>query len=56
MKNASPFLLMLAAAAFLSGCDSDSKTPSQKVRPVLSAVAERQTGASASFAGTIEPR
>ena len=56
MKNASAFLLMLAAAAFLGGCDSDSKPPNQKVRPVLSAVAERQVGASASFAGTIEPR
>ena len=56
MKNSSAFLLMLAAAAFLGGCDSDSKTPNQKVRPVLSAVVERQVGASASFAGTIEPR
>ena len=56
MKNASAFLLMLAAAAFLGGCGSDSKPPNQKVRPVLSAVAERQVGASASFAGTIEPR
>jgi RND family efflux transporter MFP subunit len=56
MKNASAFLLVLAAAAFLGGCDSDRKPPNQKVRPVLSAVAERQTGASAAFAGTVEPR
>ena len=49
MKNAYAFLLMLAAAAFLGGCDSDSKPPNQKVRPVLSAVAERQVGASCLF-------
>ncbi len=56
MKNATAFLLILAAAALLGGCDSDSQTPNQKVRPVLSIVAERHAGASASFAGTIEPR
>jgi len=45
---------MLVGVALLGGCDSESAPP--KVRPVLSAVAERQTGASAAFAGTIEPR
>jgi RND family efflux transporter MFP subunit len=56
MKNASAFVLTLAAAALLAACDSDSKPPTQKVRPVLSAVAERETGAGAAFAGAIEPR
>ena len=54
MKNIHAVLLTLAGAALLAGCESESAPPN--VRPVLSAVAERQNGASAAFAGTIEPR
>src|SRR5208337_555422 len=54
MKHAYAVLPMLVGVALLGGCDSESAPP--RVRPVLSAVAERQTGALSSFAGTIEPR
>lgn len=47
--------LVLAGAALLAGCDSERAVPPE-VRPVLSAVAGRQTGAPSAFAGTIEPR
>jgi membrane fusion protein, multidrug efflux system len=48
-------LLALTGAALLAGCDSESAPP-PPVRPVLSALAERQTLALNAFAGTIEPR
>jgi membrane fusion protein, multidrug efflux system len=48
-------LLALTGAALLAGCDSESAPP-PPVRPVLSAVAERQTLALNAFAGIIEPR
>ncbi len=56
MKTAHAILLMFAGTALLAGCDSNSKSAPPRVRPVLSAVAERQTGTSAAYAGTIEPR
>lgn len=58
MKTAHAILLTFAGTALLAGCDSgsNSKSAPPRVRPVLSAAAERQTGASAAFAGTIEPR
>jgi RND family efflux transporter MFP subunit len=55
VKNTYAVLLVLSSAALLGGCGSESAAP-QPVRPVLSAVAERQTGALQTFAGTIEPR
>ena len=45
-------LLALTGAALLTGCDSES-APLPPVRPVLSALAERQTLALNAFAGTI---
>ena len=55
MKGSCAVLLVLSGAAILGGCDSTSAPP-PPVRPVLSAVAQRQTGALYTFAGTIEPR
>ena len=55
MKTFHIGILALTGAALLAGCDSESATP-PPVRPVLSAVAERQTVTLDAFAGTIEPR
>ncbi len=55
MKSSYAVLLVLSGAALLGGCDS-TNAPPPPVRPVLSAVAERQAGALYTFAGTIEPR
>ena len=54
MKTTWAVLLVLSCAALVSGCASETTPP--RVRPVLSAVAEQQTGALSSFGGTIEPR
>ena len=55
MKISCAVLLVLSCAALVSGCASETTTP-PRVRPVLSAVAERRTDGLSSFGGTIEPR
>ena len=58
MKKAHAGWLAIACALLAGGCNGDSSGESHAppVRPALTAVAERQSGVLAAFAGTIEPR
>jgi RND family efflux transporter MFP subunit len=58
MKTAHAAWLAIACALLAGGCNgaSNGESHAPPVRPALTAVAERQSGALAAFAGTIEPR
>ncbi len=56
MKKAHAAGLAIACAILAGGCNDNSESRAPRVRPALTAVAEKESGASAAFAGAIEPR